>query len=129
MSTVINHNACVRTGVYILLGKRSAQECSCSHGVQCCSRTLLQLIVPHFSSWVSKTLTAHTSSTLQKTQEDSPPLFSLVFWRMAAGLTRPLLSYQQLIQFTLNILNTLSSTARTGWVKPTHLGDRSSNNM
>lgn len=39
---------------------------------------------------------------------------SLVFSRTAAGLTRPLLSYQQLTKFTLSILKTLLCTARSG---------------
>lgn len=46
------------------------------------------------------------------------PPFPFVFLRTAAGLTRPLLSYQQCTKFTLNILNPLSSAQlKTRWAQ------------
>lgn len=95
--------------------------------MQCRRRPSAHLILPHFSSLVSKMLTTCTSSTLQKAPQargglpTSIKYFSLslfVFSRAAAGLTRPLLSYQQC---SLYILNAPSSF-------PTHFSGSSSSN-
>lgn len=76
--------------------------------MQCCSRPLLLL-------GVKNTHHLHLIYTSEGPQARGLPTFVkyfflslFVFSRTAAGLTRPLLSYQQCTKFTLNIFNTLS---------------------
>lgn len=116
MSIIINCSASVSVQRCVFyLGRDQCVSIPLQICVQCRGRPSAHLILPHFSSLVSKSLATCTSSTLQKAPQArgglptsikyfSLPLF--VFSRAAAGLTRPLLSYQQC---TLNILNTPSS--------------------
>lgn len=113
MSIIINCNASMGVQWCVFyLGTDQCVSIPLQICVQCRRRPSAHLILPHFSSLVSKTLATCTSSTLQKAPQargglpTSIKYFSLslfVFSRAAAGLTRLLLSYQQC---TLLILNT-----------------------
>lgn len=130
MSTVINHNACVRTRVceqcifYLVRGL-------CLSVFLFTLSAVLQLaaITPYFTPLlilsVKNTRHLHLIYTSKGPQAGgglptSIKYFSLslfVFSRTAAGLTRPLLSYQQCTKFTLNIFNTLSFAQLTQWIQ------------
>lgn len=126
MSIVINHNACVRTRVFeqcIFDLVRGLCECPCSRWVPRSSRPPLHLILPHFSSLVSKTLATCTSSTLQKPrrQEEGSPLLlnisSFPFLSFGERQHTPALLSTVHRIYSEHLKHTLFCTAHTRWIQ------------